>query len=129
MTNPTTPRPAPFISVNASPAMSGHFATLYQYSAGEGGTDIYGKAYAPYWFAEPCDSGCGRYPTIEGANAEGAAWAAEIGVAFRPATAEDVEKAAAASVAMRARAAAMRAHRDAGMGLKEAAIAAGVIAA
>lgn len=49
--------------------------------------------------------------------------------AFTPVTAEDVKQAAAAGEAMRARAAAMRANRDAGMSLKETAIAAGVISA
>lgn len=129
MTVPTMPRPAAFIAVNSAPAMSGHFATLYRYSAGEGGTDIYGKTFEPYWFAEPYDSGCGRYATMAEANAEGAAWADDLGLAFFPATQEAQEAAKASGEAMRAKAVAMRANRDAGMSLKEAAIAVGVIRA
>lgn len=81
----------PFIAVNTSPAMSGFFATLYDYSMGEGGINIHGEAFPDYWFPEPYETACGRHARWEDANKEGALWAEEIGVPFHPATAEEVE--------------------------------------
>ena len=72
----------PFIAVNASPAMSGHFATLYVWSHLEG----------EIWFPEPENTGFGRYATWQEANVEGEQWAKEIGVEFHPCTQEKIDK-------------------------------------
>jgi hypothetical protein len=119
MAEATTER-KPFIAVNSSPAMSGHFATLYNWSLGEGGVDIHGKAFEPYWFAEPYESGMGRYADWRDANAEGERWAAEVGLEFHPATEESVARAAASAERFRLRLERRHELVRGGMAMKEA---------
>jgi len=114
-------KPKAFIAVNLTPAMSGYFATLYDYSWMEGGTDIHGKDYPGQWFAEPYETGFGRYPTPEQANAEGARWAEAEGLEFFPATPERIAEAEAHSAALRKRIKRIKELRDTeGLGLGEA---------
>jgi hypothetical protein len=62
---------APFIMCNASPAMSGHFASLYTFDDECG-------------FHTPWTSGFGRYATLDEAEEEGRRWAQDEGVKFVP---------------------------------------------
>lgn len=56
--------PAPFISVNKIPAMSGYFATMWHWQ-----TEDFGSFWEPY------ETGFGRYATYEEAVVEARAWA------------------------------------------------------
>ena len=98
----------PFIAVNLTPAMSGYFATLYCWSQGEGGVDIHGNAFDPYWFPEPYTTGIGRYPTWQEANVEAAAWAEAEGLECHLATPERIAKAEASAARSQARMARFR---------------------
>lgn len=110
----------PFIAVNLTPAMSGYFATLYDWSWMEGGINIHGEAYEGQWFAEPYDTGCGRYDNWQQANAEAKAWAEDIGCEVQIATAERVAEAEASAAASRKRIARIVELRKGGMSLTEA---------
>lgn len=110
----------PFIAVNLTPAMSGYFATLYTWSQGEGGVDINGKEFKPYWFPEPWTSGIGRYATWQEANVEGEEWAKIEGVKFIPATAERVAEAEASAERFRELAARVKELNATGMDRKAA---------
>jgi hypothetical protein len=96
------------IAVNLTPAMSGYFATLYRWTEEHGG------------YYEPWETGLGRYPTWEGANAEGARWAADLGVAFQPATAEAAAEAEVRLAASRKLFARVRELRSEGLSLRDA---------
>lgn len=110
----------PFIAVNLTPAMSGYFATLYDWSQGEGGVDIHGKAFDPYWFPEPYTTGIGRYATWQEANVEAEQWAKMEGLECFPATAEKVAKAEASAANFRARMERLRELKESGLDAKVA---------
>lgn len=110
----------PFIAVNLTPAMSGYFATLYCWSQGEGGVNIHGEAFDPYWFPEPYTTGLGRYETWQEANVEAEAWAKAEGLECRLATAEKVAKAEASAARSAARMARFRDLVAEGVAPKEA---------
>ena len=96
----------PFIACNYVPAMSGHFATLYQWTQEK-----------DYGFYEPYATGFGRYETLDDAEAEGRAWAEAEGVEF---VLVDREKAARAAVNRKQRMAYVQSLRDAGMSFMRA---------
>lgn len=117
MTATTRPaRPAAVIAVNCSPAMSGYFATLYDYSWMEDES----KEHGGFWFPEPYATGFGRYATWEEANAEGEQWAAAEGLEFQPATQERVDRAKAETERLRARTARIRELREQGLDFRTA---------
>lgn len=97
----------PFVSCNYTPAMSGHFATLWGWTEAEDG----------HGFWEPYETGIGRYATLDEAEAEGRFWAEEIGVEFRPV---DREAAAAAAERSKLRAVFVKQLRDEGLSFAEA---------
>ena len=103
----------PFLAVNLTPAYSGYFVTLYDWSQLEGDSD--------FWFPEPYESGLERYRTPEEANAEALAWAEESGLECFLATPERIAAAEAALERSRKRVALTKQIRDEkGLSLREA---------
>lgn len=98
---------APFIAVNATPAMSGHFATLWTW-------DREDEMYYPW------TSGFGRYTTWQEAEVEAAHWAEDEGIEHRKLTQEIVDKCVTANERSRQRAARVRQLRDEGLDLRAA---------
>jgi hypothetical protein len=92
----------PFIAVNATPAMSGHFATLYAWSEDE---ELGG-------FYEPYETGFGRYATWQEAEVEAARWAEEMEIEHHPLTQADVDEAERRLAELRARVANMKETRE-----------------